>query len=212
MATESEKSNPNILPARENPVKTLDSGVSATSKPDLHEHSPNNILTKDCEDPNSAVSSPAGDDGPVSNIQKKIRRAERFGITLQLTEEEKRNSRAERFGMGSPLHGSEELKRKARAERFGLCDASVAPDDESRKKATADVEGKKKATADEESKKKARLARFAPVSKTDTLEEEKRKARTIRFSSSPSSSLSRVNGKGDMEQKAAITVEAGLGA
>ncbi|KAF5471749.1 hypothetical protein F2P56_008520 [Juglans regia] len=177
MATESEKSNPSILPAQENPVKTLDSTVS---EPDLHEHSPNNILTKDCEDPNSTVSSPAGDDGPVSNIQKKTRRAERFGITLQLTEEEKRNSRAERFGMGSPLHGSEDLKRKARAERFGLCDASVAPDDESRKKTTADVEGKKKATADEEAKKKARLARFAPVSKTDTVEEEKRKARTIR--------------------------------
>ncbi|KAF5471750.1 hypothetical protein F2P56_008520 [Juglans regia] len=156
MATESEKSNPSILPAQENPVKTLDSTVS---EPDLHEHSPNNILTKDCEDPNSTVSSPAGDDGPVSNIQKKTRRAERFGITLQLTEEEKRNSRA---------------------ERFGLCDASVAPDDESRKKTTADVEGKKKATADEEAKKKARLARFAPVSKTDTVEEEKRKARTIR--------------------------------
>ncbi|XP_041026725.1 protein MODIFIER OF SNC1 11-like isoform X2 [Juglans microcarpa x Juglans regia] len=187
MATESEKSNPNILSAQENPVKTLDSTVS---EPDLHEHSPNNILT-DCEDPNGTVSSPAGDDGPVSNIQKKTRRAERFGITLQLTEEEKRNSRA---------------------ERFGLCDASVAPDDESRKKATADVEGKKKATADEEAKKKARLARFAPVSKTDTVEEEKRKARTIRFSSSPSSSLSQVNGKGDMEQKAAITGETGGGA
>lgn len=63
--------------------------------------------------------------------------------------------------------------------RFGLCDASVAPDDESRKKAAVDV-GKIKGTADEEAKKKARLARFAPVSKTDTVEEEKRKARTIR--------------------------------
>ena len=34
---------------------------------------------------------------------------------------------------------------------------------------------------DEDSKKKARLARFASVSKTDTLEEEKKKARAIRF-------------------------------
>lgn len=32
----------------------------------------------------------------VTDIQKKIRRAERFGISVQLTEEEKRNSRAER--------------------------------------------------------------------------------------------------------------------
>lgn len=34
--------------------------------------------------------------------------------------------------------------------------------------------------ADEEAKKKARLARFAPVSKTDPLEEDKRKARALR--------------------------------
>ena len=33
---------------------------------------------------------------PASNIQKKICCAERFGISLQLTEEEKRNSRKER--------------------------------------------------------------------------------------------------------------------
>ena len=33
---------------------------------------------------------------PASNIQKKICRAERFGISLQLTEKEKRNSRKER--------------------------------------------------------------------------------------------------------------------
>lgn len=32
----------------------------------------------------------------VSDIQKKIRRAERFGMSVQLSEEEKRNSRAER--------------------------------------------------------------------------------------------------------------------
>lgn len=36
-------------------------------------------------------------------------------------------------------------------------------------------------TADEEAKKKARLARFAPVSKTDPLEEDKRKARALRW-------------------------------
>ena len=33
---------------------------------------------------------------PASNIQKKIYRAEQFDISLQLTEEEKRNSRKER--------------------------------------------------------------------------------------------------------------------
>lgn len=38
-----------------------------------------------------------GDDTPVTDIQKKIRRAERFGMPVQLSEEEKRNSRAERY-------------------------------------------------------------------------------------------------------------------
>ncbi|XP_041023985.1 protein MODIFIER OF SNC1 11 [Juglans microcarpa x Juglans regia] len=250
MATASEKSDPNI-PVQENPKKTLDPSVSATAITlDQHEDQPNDTniqpssqssvpaarsesgeSQKDGDDSKSAVAtagSPSGDDCPASSIQKKIRRAERFGITLQLTEEEKRNSRAERFGTGSPLHGSETLKkseehkRKARAERFGHRDSSVVTDEEIKKKATSDeeakekattdVEAKKKATTDEEAKKKARLARFAPVSKTDALEEEKRKARTIRFSSSPSNSLSQVNGKGDMAQNAAITGETGGGA
>lgn len=34
---------------------------------------------------------------PVDDVQKKIRRAERFGMPVQLSEQEKRNSRAERF-------------------------------------------------------------------------------------------------------------------
>ena len=38
----------------------------------------------------------AGDASPVDDVQKKIRRAERFGVSVKLTEEEKRNSRAER--------------------------------------------------------------------------------------------------------------------
>ncbi|KAF3517338.1 hypothetical protein DY000_02063186 [Brassica cretica] len=37
------------------------------------------------------------DVSPVDDVQKKIRRAERFGVSVKLTEEEKRNSRAERY-------------------------------------------------------------------------------------------------------------------
>ncbi|KAJ4979989.1 hypothetical protein NE237_010769 [Protea cynaroides] len=116
---------------------------------------------------------------PVSDLQKKIRRAERFGVSVQLSEAEKRNSRAERFGTAPTSHGSnglqksEEQKRKARAERFGLPSKSLS---------------------DEEAKKKARLARFATVSKMDNSEEEKKKAREIRFSGPPSGPSSQVSG------------------
>ncbi|KAK9169159.1 hypothetical protein Syun_001299 [Stephania yunnanensis] len=134
---------------------------------------------------------------PVTDLQKKMLRAERFGMSVQLSEEEKRNSRAERFGTGSniqkssELKKSEELKRKARAERFGLPTQSII---------------------DEEAKKKARLARFAPVSKTDAVEEEKKKARAIRFSQQPSGTSSEVNGESNSLKETAIVGKAGEGA
>ncbi|XP_074568238.1 uncharacterized protein LOC141824804 isoform X1 [Curcuma longa] len=103
----------------------------------------------------------------VTDLERKLRRAERFGVQVVLSEEEKRNSRAERFGIGSNITGSKILgqaeveKRKARAERFGL---------------------KVDNPIDEAAKKKARLERFAPNPKLDTSEEGKKKARAIRFS------------------------------
>ncbi|CAN6471069.1 unnamed protein product [Victoria cruziana] len=112
-------------------------------------------------------------------LQKKFRRAERFGLPVQLSEEEKRSSRSQRFGLSSP-HGpgettkSEEDKKKARAERFGLSPATAT---------------------DEEAKKKARLARFAPVAKVDAVEEDKRKARAARFSKPASGGTSEANGQ-----------------
>ncbi|XP_057512183.1 protein MODIFIER OF SNC1 11-like isoform X1 [Actinidia eriantha] len=136
-------------------------------------------------------------DAPVTDIQKKIHRAKRFGMSVQPSEEEKRNSRAERFGTssGSAINGSdalkksEEQKRKARAERFGSLQS---------------------APADEEAKKKARLARFAGVPKTDPLEEDKKKARAIRFSQPPSGAISQVNGKvNDIDMKVAIPGKVG---
>ncbi|XP_057461638.1 protein MODIFIER OF SNC1 11-like isoform X2 [Actinidia eriantha] len=134
---------------------------------------------------------------PVSSVQKRIRRAERFGLPVQLSEEEKRNTRAERFGTGtgSVVHGShalkqsEEHKRKARAERFGIVQSVPY----------------------EEAKKKARPARFGAVPKTDPLEEDKKKARAIRFSQPPSGSLSQVNGEGNNIEMAAAVGKAGGG-
>ncbi|RWW57649.1 hypothetical protein BHE74_00035544 [Ensete ventricosum] len=141
------------------PTARFPNPSSAPQKPEIHGNA---------EGPTAAVvagqsNSDASEAAPVTDLQKKLRRAERFGTPVMLSEEEKRNSRAERFGTTSTFDGGkiggplEEQKRKARAERFGL-----------------------KAETDEEAKKKARLERFAPDSKLDTSEEEKRKARAIR--------------------------------
>ncbi|XP_028775125.1 protein MODIFIER OF SNC1 11 isoform X1 [Neltuma alba] len=214
MATNTEKPNPDNLP-EDNPKKTLDltQPPSATPDPDPSQDPTNASSTTQPSSlpsqPSTTGASPkdaaaaeskhpvAEKDAAVSDIQKKILRAERFGISVQLSEQEKRNSRAERFGTGSTSQASEtskseELKRKARAEsRFGMPCPPTA--------------------ADEEAKKKARLARFAPVSKTDPLEEDKRKARALRFSNPPSSSLPQVNGTGNIETEAAVAGKAGGG-
>ncbi|KAK9123707.1 hypothetical protein Sjap_013309 [Stephania japonica] len=170
--------------------------------------------SKESPDPNEALAAEAepplnkpsesnetltveADSAPVTDLQKKMRRAERFGVSVKLSEEEKRNSRAERFGTGSNTQkpseskNSEELKRKARAERFGLPAQSII---------------------DEAAKKKARLARFAPVSKTDPVEEEKKKARAIRFAKQPSSTSSEVNGESNSLKETAVVGNAVEGA
>ncbi|POO02468.1 Protein MODIFIER OF SNC1 [Trema orientale] len=210
MATETQKPS-DQNPSLENPDKTLDPKPAPTAEPDPPQDPNPDALSsgangagkepddsKDGTEPVVGTAAGAATAAPVSDIEKKIRRAERFGISVQLTEEEKRNSRAERFGTSSALgteasKKSEELKRKARAERFGVPTAPVA--------------------SDEAAKKKARLARFAPVPKTDTLEDEKRKARALRFSNTRADSLPQVNGKSNsnIEQNAAIAGKAGGG-
>ncbi|CAN0881414.1 Protein MODIFIER OF SNC1 11 [Linum grandiflorum] len=129
----------------------------------------------------------------ATDTEKKIRRAGRFGISVQLSEEEKRNSRAERFGTLSPKQVSdgsntpEELKRKARADRFGV-PVSAEP-------------------TDNEAKKKARLERFGSLPKPDAVEEDKRKARALRFAQ-PSATPTSLTGEGDI-QPSAETAEKG---
>ncbi|KAE8719064.1 TerC integral membrane domain-containing protein isoform 1 [Hibiscus syriacus] len=162
-----------------NPKKSMPSSTYMSDPPTTVTLSNAEGTGKGIEDSKATgttAGSVAGDtSGPVNDVQKKIRRAERFGVPVQLSEQEKRNSRAERFGTAPCSKGSEaskqseEVKRKARAERFGLAVPSTA--------------------VDEAEKKKARLARFAPYAKPDTVEGEKRKARAIRFSNPPSSSL-----------------------
>ncbi|XP_047337431.1 protein MODIFIER OF SNC1 11-like isoform X2 [Impatiens glandulifera] len=148
----------------------------------------------------SVVSSDKGEIPATTDVEKKIRRAERFGVPVQLSEQEKRNTRAERFGTASTtsesVKNSEDQKRKTRAERFGTSVPATA-------------------TAADEAKKKARLERFAAApntttttTTTTTVEDEKRKARAIRFSQ-PTASISQVNGEGD--KKTAIAGNVGNG-
>lgn len=191
MATTTTTDNNDNIPALENPNETLD-----PTSPNSH---PDPLPTDKDATADNPTATPAEPetDAPLSDVQKKMRRAERFGISVQLSEKEKRNSRAERFGTASVLQGpegskAEDLKRKARAERFGMPSPCT--------------------TADEDTKKKARRARFAPASKTDPMEEDKKKARALRFSNASPASLSQVNAEGSIEPaKAVIAGKAGGG-
>ncbi|KAH6802603.1 hypothetical protein C2S51_034049 [Perilla frutescens var. frutescens] len=190
-------------PNVENPKTTTDLNLAPSPAEDASstQHLPAPLSSDGDEKkgaPNAADGKTSDVDGGVvaTDIQKKMKRAERFGMPVHLSEEEKRNSRAERFGTGSSVDGvdsskhSEDLKRKARAERFGIV---------------------KSVSADEEAKKKARLARFgpAPAPVTDSVEEDKKKARALRFSQPQSSP--KANGEGNIEVKAAISGKAGGG-
>jgi len=112
MATDTQKSESQNSEV-ENPKKTLT--LTPKNTPNLNEE-PKNTSSADDEKPESqsqdqgsdkedvdgskakaTVVSPKGDDVPANDIQKKLRRAERFGVPVQLSEKEKRNSRAERY-------------------------------------------------------------------------------------------------------------------
>ncbi|KAA0044051.1 hypothetical protein IC582_009480 [Cucumis melo] len=149
MATDfKEELSENTLPG---PKQTLplDFGITAAGNGhvDQHQNRHSSATKEGIESQSSAVGRIPESHASVFDIFKKIRRAERFGIPVRLSEAEKRFSRAERFGIDSvcgpdEMAKAEELKRKARAERFELLTLSMA--------------------TDEEAKKKARLARFAP--------------------------------------------------
>ncbi|PIN15000.1 hypothetical protein CDL12_12361 [Handroanthus impetiginosus] len=186
-------------PTVENPKNPVDltSKPSATEDASSTQPPPVSAAGADESQGEPAVKAKASDvdgGGAVTYIQKKMKRAERFGMPVHMSEEEKRNSRAERFGTGSVVNGpdsskqAEELKKKARAERFGI--AQSAP-------------------SDEETKKKARLARFGSSSVTDSAEEDKKKARALRFSQLDSSS--KANGKGNIQAKTGTADKAGGG-
>ncbi|KAK9733473.1 hypothetical protein RND81_04G069900 [Saponaria officinalis] len=203
MATKTQKPSPKN-PKIENPDKTLT--LKSPNMVDLNHESPlsgdtphspadkrneDSIVGKGASMP---LVSPTG--GVPNDIDKKMKRAERFGVPVLMSEEEKRNSRAERFGTvtGPKVSKSEEeLKRKARAERFGIPVPS----------------------ADQEEKKKARIERFGSVMKTDDVnnaEEEKKKARALRFSHPQGTAVLHTKGDKDSVAKTAIVDNASGGA
>jgi SAP domain-containing ribonucleoprotein len=130
----------------------------------------------------ASVAAPAA----MTDIEKKRKRAERFGTDLRMTEADKRKLRAARFSGGSKngavageagvevektgtvkapskaLLEAENAKRKARAERFGGPPEEVTVKPKSPQSVVA---AKPKLAQDEEAKKKARMARFAVAAK-----------------------------------------------
>ncbi|KAL9268408.1 MODIFIER OF SNC1 11-like protein [Drosera capensis] len=185
------KPSPNPNPKSETPTPT--SADPSPNPPNSSQQKPEPIdVSKTTKGTQSSAGlvSPTASSGSGPDIQKKVKRAERFGVPVQLSEEEKRSSRAERFGTASGLDtkSSEQNKRKARAERFGLSVQSAT---------------------DGDAKKKARLARFAAApTKADPAEDEKRKAREMRFAQPNSRSSSLVGSKGSIELNTAVAGKA----
>lgn len=87
-----------------NPIKTLVQSPEPNANPTAVSEAPSHDSAKDSlKSPPSdgakdqaKLDLPANGCGKDTDIQKKMKRAERFGTTLQLTEQEKRNTRAER--------------------------------------------------------------------------------------------------------------------
>ncbi|KAL3825945.1 hypothetical protein ACJIZ3_021974 [Penstemon smallii] len=86
-------------------------------------------------DAQEANTSDVNDGAAVTDIEKKMKRAEHFGVAVKLSEVEKRNSRAERFGIVQSASANEEGKKKARSDRFGSSQTDSVEED--KKKARA---------------------------------------------------------------------------
>ncbi|KAB5552445.1 hypothetical protein DKX38_009756 [Salix brachista] len=90
------------ITVEDNPSETLDTAVPASTKPDRVEDSTttaSSIVESPTEGPKQGADN-SKSAAPATDSDKKFRRAERFGINVQLSEKEKRNSRAERFYLG----------------------------------------------------------------------------------------------------------------
>uniref|UniRef100_M0ZPG4 THO1-MOS11 C-terminal domain-containing protein n=1 Tax=Solanum tuberosum TaxID=4113 RepID=M0ZPG4_SOLTU len=129
----------------ENPIKTLvqspdpNPNPTAVSESPSHESATDSLkspLSDGAKDQVKLDTAADGGGGKDTDIQKKMKRAERFGMTVQLSEEEKRNTRAERFGLSQSNSTDEEAKKKARLARFAP-PAKADPVEEDKRKARA---------------------------------------------------------------------------
>lgn len=96
-------------PKVENPKTTTDLNLSPSPAEDASstQHLPELSSggadeAKGTADAAAAKTSDVDEGGAATDIQKKMKRAERFGMPVKLSEEEKRNSRAERYPFLSP--------------------------------------------------------------------------------------------------------------
>ncbi len=159
----SERSEPAIKTVVENDMQASAEVANPLASKSLEEaKEPTQVLEVNGADSGTA---------PLTDLEKKQKRAERFGTELKITEDEKRRMRSARFNGASATNGAkketgtgsetlsnvspstvgaEAAKRKARAERFGIGSIS-----------TTEPALKLQVSTDEEAKKKARLARFA---------------------------------------------------
>ncbi len=161
----SERSEPAIKTMVENDIQASAEVANPLASKSLEEaKEPTKVLEVNGADSGTA---------PLTDLEKKQKRAERFGTELKITEDEKRRMRSARFNGASATNGAkketgtgtgsetlsnvspstagaEAAKRKARAERFGIGGIS-----------TTEPALKLQVSTDEDAKKKARLARFA---------------------------------------------------
>ncbi|CAM6029240.1 unnamed protein product [Sphagnum balticum] len=163
----SERSEPAIKTMVENDMQASAEVANPLASKSLEEaKEPTKVLEVNGADSGTA---------PLTDLEKKQKRAERFGTELKITEDEKRRMRSARFNGASATNGAkketgtgtgtgsetlsnvspstagaEAAKRKARAERFGIGGIG-----------TTEPALKLQVSTDEDAKKKARLARFA---------------------------------------------------
>jgi len=112
-----------------------------------------------------------------SDIEKKKKRAERFGISLVVTDDDKVEQRSARFGVQSKENKSKEglnnTKQVSRAKRFGVPVKNSDSKGQNVPQVNRSKNGNMTWSAEDEEKKRKRMERFASA---QAPEEKKQKS------------------------------------